>query len=77
VDTLLIPKGTLCYVNALEGEVWMAQGVPQRRWLHDMEVDAWAATINETRYGSNARSSTGPPDRPPARVSSAADTRSD
>jgi hypothetical protein len=44
IDPWLIPPGTLCYVNAAAGEVWMAQGVPARRWLYDMELDAWAAT---------------------------------
>jgi len=45
IDVLSIPPGTLCVVNALAGEVWMAQGYPQRRWLADMELDAWAATV--------------------------------
>jgi hypothetical protein len=45
IDILQIPEGTLCVVNALAGEVWMAQGYPQRRWLKDAEDDAWAATV--------------------------------
>lgn len=44
IDTLRIPPGTLCVVNALAGEVWMAQGSPQRRWLVDAEDDAKLAT---------------------------------
>lgn len=49
IDSLKIPPGTLCYVNELAGEVWMAQGVPAIRWLYDAELDAWAATV--TDYG--------------------------
>lgn len=49
MDVLRVPPGTLCYIDALAGEVWMAQGSPQRRWLHDLELDAWAATVTE--YG--------------------------
>lgn len=44
IDTLQIPEGTLCYINARAGEVWLAQGSPQRRWLRDMDEDAKAAT---------------------------------
>lgn len=39
-----LPPGTLCYINAKAGEVWLAQGSPQRRWLADMLADADAAT---------------------------------
>lgn len=44
IDTLQIPPGVLCVVNALAGEVWLAQGYPQRRWLVHMDADARAAS---------------------------------
>jgi hypothetical protein len=42
-----IPPGTLCYINALAGEVWM-QGFG-RRWLADALEDAEEATQWEYR----------------------------
>lgn len=37
-----IPPGTLCYINALAGEVWTPEH--GRRWLADVEEDARDAT---------------------------------
>jgi len=51
MDTLQIPPGTLCVVNALEGTVWMEQSRPRLRWLADVELDAWAATVEAHTYG--------------------------
>lgn len=47
IDVLTVPAGSLCIVNELAGEVWFADRVPQRQWLADAELDAWAATVTD------------------------------
>lgn len=47
IDILAIPAGSLCVVNELAGEVWFADRTPQRQWLRDAELDAWAATVTD------------------------------
>jgi hypothetical protein len=53
IDPGHIPRGTLCRIDALRGVVWMAQGHPAQRWLADMDLDAWAATVGEYDAGNH------------------------